>query len=469
MSSSLYRFQISGTSITKIEEFDDGRWKLDSQSSNAVWSYNATTNVVTKIETENSYTKTYTFTDVDNDGLYLKASSSYGGVDGNSSSSSSDDSSSGSSSSSSLYKFEFSGTNISKIEEFEDGVWRIKSQDSNETWAYDSATNTVTKVEIEDGGYTKTYTYTDTNSDGVFLKSNSVYNDGSSTKNIITGDFSLYGSSDDDYLESNSGDDYLSGGSGNDRFNSGSGNDDIDGGDGDDTVVFNVNQSDVSHISKLKNGGYIVSSSEGDDTIRNIEHLSFLDGSTNVTNLLAAKVAPTITVDGNTVNLTTYTGAVNFLEYEYLGQSNGEVAIGSRSNDFMNLLAGDDAADGGLGDDVLDGGTGSNFLTGGSGDDTFFLDGRSASVTWSTITDFSSGTSANGDNVNIFGWQDGVSKLLLTEEDGGAEGYKGLTFHYDLDNNGSIDTSITLTGLTSDLGPNISVSQVDNVGYILMA
>lgn len=470
MSTKFYRFQISSTSVTKIEEFDDGRWELDSQDSNETWSYDPATNIVTKVEVNPTYTETYTFTDVDNDGVFIRASSVYSGVSSDSNSSSNNSSnSSDDNSSSDLYKFDFSGTNVTTIEEFEDGVWRTKSKDSNETWSYNSSTNTVTKVEIEDGSYTKTYTYADSNSDGVFVKSSSVFNDGVNTQNILFGNFSVTGTDNDDYIESKDDDDYLYGGSGNDRFNSGRGNDDIDGGDGDDSLVFNINRSDVNHISKLKNGGYIISSSEGDDTIRNIENLIFLDDSTNVTSLLAAKTAPTIAVDDDVITLLTYTGPVGFLEFEYLGRSNGEVAIGSRSNDFMNLLEGDDAADGGLGDDVLDGGVGSNFLTGGGGDDTFFLDGRSGSTTWSTITDFTAGINSNGDNINIFGWQEGVSRLLLINDDDGTEGYKGLTLHYDLDNDDNIDTSITLTGLTSDSMPNITVSQVENNGYILIA
>jgi Ca2+-binding RTX toxin-like protein len=470
MSSKFYRFQISGNNITRIEEFDDGRWELDSQDSNETWSYNPTTNIVTKVEVNPSYTETYTFTDVDNDGVFIRASSVYSGVSNNSSSSSNNSSnSSDDNNSSDLYRFEFSGANVSKIEEFERGVWRLKSRDSNETWSYNVSTNTVTKVEIEDGGYTKTYTYTDSNNDGVFVKSSSVFSDGTSTRNILFGNFSVNGTDDDDYIESKDDDDYLYGGSGDDRFNSGRGNDDIDGGAGDDSLVFNISRSEVNHISKLKNGGYIISSSEGDDTIRNIENLIFLDDSTNVTSLLAAKTAPTITVDDDVITLSTYTGPVSFLEFEYLGKSAGEIAIGSRSNDFMNLLQGDDAADGGLGDDVLDGGIGSNFLTGGGGDDTFFLDGRSASSTWSTITDFTAGINSNGDNINIFGWQEGVSRLLLTNDDDGAEGFKGLTLHYDLDNDGNIDTSITLTGLTTDSMPNITVSQVENTGYLLIS
>jgi Ca2+-binding RTX toxin-like protein len=91
---------------------------------------------------------------------------------------------------------------------------------------------------------------------------------------------------------------------------------------------------------------------------------------------------------------------------------------------------------------VLDGGTGSNFLTGGEGQDVFFLDGRGGQPTWSTITDWT-----QGEQLSVWGWRPGVSQVSWAEN-AGAEGYKGVTMHADLDANGSIDTSVTWTGMT---------------------
>ncbi len=163
--------------------------------------------------------------------------------------------------------------------------------------------------------------------------------------------------------------------------------------------------------------------------------------------------------DGNPVNIAAdvYEGPVDYLDFQFLGESSGDVVNGSEHNDFINLLDGDDAANGGAGQDIIDGGKGSNFLTGGAGGDTFYIDGRGGQVTWSTITDFSS-----EDNVNIWGYEEGVSQLLVVRNDSGAEGYKGLTYHYDLDNNGVIETSITFTGLTSDVDINVSSLTVTN-------
>ena len=137
-----------------------------------------------------------------------------------------------------------------------------------------------------------------------------------------------------------------------------------------------------------------------------------------------------------------YEGPVSYLQYEFLGTMNGEAVLSTELNDFLSLAGGDDAADGREGDDVLDGGTGSNFLTGGTGQDVFFLDAREGGTTWSTITDWD-----GGEQLSLWGWRPGVSQVTWIDQDG-AEGYKGVTMHADIDGNGVIDTSVTWTGLT---------------------
>lgn len=290
-------------------------------------------------------------------------------------------------------------------------------------------------------------------------------------KDIIRGGIGndeIYGEGGDDILfgdheifEDTGGDDYISGGAGNDYLYGGLGDDVADGGDGVDIFLIRyINQSDLLNISKLKDGGYLLSSSYGCDVIKNIEYVSFQDGSVTLEALLGQKVAPEVNLNGDSLKLSNYVGPVEYLEYEYIGESSNDTIVGSLSNDFFNLKSGDDAADGGNGDDVLDGGAGSNFLTGGLGEDTFFLDGRDGDVTWSTITDFSN------DTVNIWGWVDGVSQLLLTESEAGADEFKGATFHYDLNNDGDIDTSITFSGLSLSEIPTSSAHIVEGNGYL---
>jgi len=146
-------------------------------------------------------------------------------------------------------------------------------------------------------------------------------------------------------------------------------------------------------------------------------------------------------------NPTIYAGPVTYLKYQYFGSMNNEVVIGSPSNDFINLLGGDDAANGGGGNDVIDGGTGSNFLNGGADLDVFFLDGRGASITWSTIADWEI-----GEQLSVFGWHPGLSKIIWLDNSG-TPGYTGATMHADLNGDGAIETSVTWSARTRDILP----------------
>jgi hypothetical protein len=149
-----------------------------------------------------------------------------------------------------------------------------------------------------------------------------------------------------------------------------------------------------------------------------------------------------VTVNGSaqSVPATAYVGPVAGLQWQFLGSSAGEAVAASDGADFLNLLGGDDAADGRGGNDVLDGGLGSNFLTGGSGLDVFFLDGRGGSVTWATITDWEI-----GEQLSLWGFRPGVSTLTWVEM-AGAPGFQGVTLHADLDGNQTIDASVTWAG-----------------------
>jgi serralysin len=284
---------------------------------------------------------------------------------------------------------------------------------------------------------------------------------------VLSGNDTITGSVVSDSVRGWVGNDSLYGGLGNDSLNGGQGNDYLDGGLGIDTASFDIYESSVTSMRHLKTGGMIINSSDGLDTLIDIENLSFLDGNYSIDQFIASNPLPKFTsINSNgsqaAVNPTLYSGPVAFLEYQLLGNNQtGDVIIGSIANDFMNLLGGDDAANGGAGDDVLDGGTGSNFLTGGGDNDTFFLDGRGGNVTWSTITDFNS-----GDQINIWGWISGLSKQVFALDNQGADSYKGATFHYDLNNDGLIDTSITLTGIALSQVPVGIAMDVSGNGYL---
>ncbi len=136
------------------------------------------------------------------------------------------------------------------------------------------------------------------------------------------------------------------------------------------------------------------------------------------------------------------------IHFEYLlPYTTDDVLVGTRFNDFFNMGYGDDTVDAKEGNDVIDGGTGSNFLTGGAGTDIFFSDGRGAGpawgTTWSTITDWQA-----GEQLSVWGWTPGTSRIVAWVQ-AGAAGYEGITMHADLNGDGTIDTSVTFTGITS--------------------
>ncbi len=318
---------------------------------------------------------------------------------------------------------------------------------------------------------------------------NDTVDGGDGDDEIIGGSGTLvaHGGIGNDKITSGEENDILYGNAGDDHIDAAEGNDFIDGGDGNDRLDIIVgyevpwNKSgelyEIDHVSKLKIGGYLIISSWGQDEVHNVEtvalqHTYSSPGpkGTSVTllntelitleSLINNNTTPTIDFNQTDIAPNIYTGPVDYLQYEFMGEMTNDTITGSMGNDFFNLKDGDDAAEGGVGDDVLDGGAGSNFLTGGEGDDTFFLDGRDGNVVWSTITDF------DNEEVNIWGWNEGVSKLLSSEDDAGADGFKGATLHYDLNNDGAIDTSITFSGLTLSEIPQSIASTIDDTGYL---
>jgi Ca2+-binding RTX toxin-like protein len=287
------------------------------------------------------------------------------------------------------------------------------------------------------------------------------------------------------YLNSPSvltGNDVITAGAGNDTLTGGLGHDILDGGAGIDTAVFNVNKADVYQVRHLKFGGFSIQSADGADTVYNVEKLQFLDGTISGTDvgssgdiirdLIATKPIPTFPGATSAPTLLS-NNAVPHLEYQYNATSGNDIVYGNTGNDFITLGAGDDAGAGGLGDDTIEGGTGSNFLTGDipggatGGRDTFYIDGRGITNnnTWSGITDFVPGE----DDVAIWGWVAGKSHLVFSVESDGAVGYKGATFHYDLDGNNTIDISITFTGLSLAQVPHAVAGVSGIYGYLAFA
>jgi hypothetical protein len=171
-------------------------------------------------------------------------------------------------------------------------------------------------------------------------------------------------------------------------------------------------------------------------------------GNTNIVPAVDYPLLVPVTHNGDSVNPDRYSGPATAaggapIHFQFIGDSTGEVVIGTTYNDFINVAGGVDAVNAGAGNDVIDGGTGSNFLTGGAGTDIFFSDGRGGVTTWSTITDWQA-----GEQLSVWGWHPGTSKIIAWVQ-AGAAGYEGLTMHADLNGDGVIDTSVTFTGIVS--------------------
>ncbi len=174
---------------------------------------------------------------------------------------------------------------------------------------------------------------------------------------------------------------------------------------------------------------------------------------------------------------TAYVGPVVGVSDQYVAPITADnLNVGTDSQSvFIHTSAGDDAIAVSEGRNVLDGGSGSNFLTGGSGQDTFFLDGRGMSVTWSTIVNFGSGYDGSlyglpvipADDATIFGFRPDVSRITWAENQG-AQGYLGATMHIDLRGSGNIDASLTFAGLSVITASSLleQTGTVDGTSYL---
>lgn len=231
-----FTFDASGT-VTAIREIENGRFKFERIEANETWTYDAATHSVTKTESEKGRIETTTYTDVDGNGIFSKAGTTYGAA--------STTGSTGSTVFQEGYQFTIdSATNaVSAVYEVKRGVARLDSIDANETFSYDATSATVTKTEVE-RGLTETVIYTDANGDGIFNKVSKTYtsNNGGTT---LTWNASHYGSDSHDRYNGGGGHDYYTGGLGNDQLNGNAGNDDLYGGDGLDLLYGGAGTDDL--------------------------------------------------------------------------------------------------------------------------------------------------------------------------------------------------------------------------------
>jgi serralysin len=341
--------------------------------------------------------------------------------------------------------------------------------ESNAGPIYDFALNSSPQFSIWDGGGIDTLNASEFSQQQIInLNPNTFSNIGGQIYNIsIALNVSIenaVGGSGADSLYGNALENRIQAGAGDDSIEGSYANDDIDGGEGIDYAVYAASISTMIAAVRDASGLVTIRTSFGTDTLSNIESVSFSDDTVSIEELLGGYAPPVYQTNAGQITANIYAGPVDFLNFQMLGTASSDIVNGSSENDFMNLLGGDDAASGGGGQDVLDGGVGSNFLTGGSGSDIFFIDNRIGSNTWSTITDF-----GPEDSVNIWGWQQGTSQLILSLDNQGAEGFKGATFHYDLNGNGMIDTSITFSSLALASMSSPIPEEIAGNGYLLFA
>jgi len=251
------------------------------------------------------------------------------------------------------------------------------------------------------------------------------------------------------------------GGDGDDDITVNSASNVIDGNGGTDYVFFSGSKAEtITSFGFHHNNtsAIVIEGAWGTDTIVDCEYLIFSDEFISVADLIAEynpalggsggqkMFANSTSGEAPYVLASVYSGPVAWIDWEYIANDDGTINVvtGSDDDDFINVKNGTDAVDGGAGDDIIDGGLGSNFLTGGDGTDRFYIDGRVAGTTWSTITDWD-----NSERLAIWGWEQGVSTREWVENLG-ADGFKGATLRCDIDGDGTLDLRVTFTGYTSD-------------------
>lgn len=226
------------------------------------------------------------------------------------------------------------------------------------------------------------------------------------------GNDAIYAGSGNDTIDGGADDDTLAGNDGDDLIKGGSGNDSIDGGNGIDTAVytgtlgnhaFAMNADGSLKVTDQRNGA-----PDGIDSLRNIERLTFVDGTwsllvgTDGNDALTGSAGNDLVFGGGgndtfvgTGGLDRYDGGdgVDTIDYSQIGfkvkvdlaaglayhpdylpgadhLSNIENAIGTNYDDILIGTSGANTLVGGAGNDILNGGDGDDILRGGAGNDT---------------------------------------------------------------------------------------------------
>ncbi len=179
---------------------------------------------------------------------------------------------------------------------------------------------------------------------------------------------SITGSGNNDWLVGNIGDNAISGNSGDDFIGGGAGDDNISGGPGDDYLVGGL-------------GDDVFSGEPGSDSYLGENGFDAIDLSRSTVGIninLANTAGQVISTDFGTDFLSGIEGV--------LGSHFNDNATGASSDDFFDMLEGNDTVDAAGGNDFLRGGKGNDVLNGGAGSDSALYTDATAGVTVSLAT-----------------------------------------------------------------------------------
>ncbi len=363
-----YQFTIDSATntVTAVAEVKNGEFRFEAIDSQESWTFDPATNTVTRTDGEPGNLEITTFTDIDGDGIFVHASTDpvlppivicpapfpipvatdpvltittkpiqpvkpAASQDG--------------------YKFTIDGTTnaITAVYEVKKGVAKPQEIDSHVTFAFDAASGTVTKTEI-DHGMAETIVYSDLDGDGIFAKASKSYASANGATQL-SWDARHVGGDSDDHFKGGSGHDYYAGGLGNDQLDGGAGDDDLYGGDGADQLAGG-------------DGGDIISGGTGADKLDGGIGNDSLDGGADNDTLIGG--TGTDQLDGGTGNdsLTGGDGTDSIS-----GGDGSDQLDGGTGNDSLAGGAGTDSLSGGTGADQLDGGIGNDSLNGGADND----------------------------------------------------------------------------------------------------
>jgi hypothetical protein len=258
---------------------------------------------------------------------------------------------------------------------------------------------------------------------GFALPTSQLFSSVPTTLSWIIGDYELaVGSSYDDEILGNSFNNQISGGFGNDEILGGLGDDSIDGGPGIDTAFFQSVFSSAQISYSSSTGRYSVKTTEGTDSLKDIEYFQFSDRNIKSSeSLVALPPAYSLVVQGvTTINegqsatftlSTTNVAAGTSVAYAISGVSSADIVGGSLSGSITI---------GSNGQAVISVPIAADSLTEGDETLTVTAQGQSASVTVrdtsTTALDTTPPTVVLSSMARLISWQEGaVITFTLSE------------------------------------------------------